>query len=466
MDRRPGKLRREGARGAPAGGEVGDWPMSVSTRIWKHAGGGSPAIGDAAAPRRGRLVQRVGWLWAAALLAVLGAASAGSARGTEWTTLRRSVVDLEVFGPGGAAGGRTYGFALAGVPGIVASHRAVAGAERIQVRTADGGSFAVTEFVADDPALDLVVLRSPRTLPALERGSHDMLAPGQAAFVILPPSVEHMDTYRVNLVNVIEAAGVGDLVVLWGDISTGLPVADSLGKVVGVIEAIREETTFAVAAVPIGRLDALLARPDMGGPLSALAQVPVAPWTQPDQPEGAQVLGAALCRAQRYSTGLPFLARAVQQKPDLLAAKLELGMAYHSQKDYTEAQRIYQEVLAQKPDYARAHIFLGSSYFAQGQYDKAKKHYQLALDHDPGNTIALLNVGGVLFQSGDQSGAEQAFKQAIAAAPDLGLAHYNLAMLYFAQGRTEEVQQIASLLQSRGSGYAQMLQKRATQPQE
>jgi len=429
--------------------------MRVSFKIWTRVGGGPPPIRGSAKSLSRFLARPGGWL----LVPVLLATVAGSAQGAEWTPLRRSVVDLEVFRSAGAAGDRAYGFALAGVPGIVTCHRAVAGAERIRVRTADGAAFEVTEFVADDPVLDLTILRSPQQLPLLERGTHNMLAPNQSAFVILPPSVTHMDAYRVKLVNVIEAAGVGELVLLWGDISTGLPVADSLGKVMGVIEAIREESLFAVAAVPIGRLDDLMARPDRGGPLSALSQVSVAPWTQPDQPEGAQVLGAALCRTQRFSIGLPLLTRALQQRPDLLEAKLELGIAYHSQREFAEAERLYREILARKPDYARAQVFLGSSYFAQGQYENAKKHYQLALDQDPDNAIALVNVGGVLFQTGDQAGAEKAFQHAVTVAPDLGLAHYNLGMLYFAQGRADELQQVVDLLESRGSGFARKLSK-------
>jgi Tfp pilus assembly protein PilF len=424
--------------------------------------GAGPSMGR----RRGSLdshwIRLMGWLLVPGILAAVPAA----VQGVEWTTLRRSVVDLDVFRPGDEAGVRTYGFALTGVPGIVACHRAVAGAERVEAHTADGGSFRITDFVADDPALDLVVLRTPQQIPVLERGSHELLSVGQSSFVILPPSVTRMDTYRVKLVNVIEAPDIGSLVVLWGDISTGLPVADSLGKVVGVIEAFHEGSVFAVTAIPIARVADLMARPDVGGSLTKLGQVPAAPWTRPDEPEGAQVLGSALCRTQRYSTGLPFLTRAVQQKPDLVEAKLELGMAYQTQQDFAEAQRLYQEVLATRPNYARAQVFLGSSYFSQGQYDKAKKHYELALAQEPDNAMALVNLGGVLFQTGDRAAAEEAFKHAIAAAPDMGLAHYNLGMLYFSEGRAAEMQQTLDFLNSRGSGFAQMLLSRTTKAEK
>ncbi len=388
------------------------------------------------------------------------------ARGVDWGALRRSVVDLEVSRPGVEGTERAYGFALTGVPGIIACHRAVAGAELVQVRTADGASFAITEYLADDPERDLTVLRSGQPLPGLERGTHELLAPAQTAFVILPPSVAQMQTYRVGMVNTFEARGPGELVVFWGDISTGLPAADSLGRVVGIIEAIREGSLFAVTAIPIARISDLLSRPDPGGLLASLDPARPAPWTQPGEPEGAQVLGAALCRTQRYSTGLPLLTRAVQQKPDLVEAMLEIGQAYQSQKEYAEAQRHYEQALDLRPNYARGQLFLGSCFFSQGKYDKAKERFQLALDADPDYALAHLNVGGVLYQQSDQPGAEAAFKRALALVPEMGLAHYNLGMLYRAAGRTEELRQTMDFLRSRGSGYAPMLVRGGAQPQK
>jgi len=48
----------------------------------------------------------------------------------------------------------------------------------------------------------------------------------------------------------------------------------------------------------------------------------------------------------------------------------------------------------------------------------------------------------------------------------MGLAHYNLGMLYNAAGRTAEFAQTLEHLQSRGSGFAAMLQRGSSQVQQ
>ncbi len=417
-----------------------------------------PDAGGAASGRRARRVLGAGLLLLALPLAAIWFAAPASA--ADLKSLRPSVVDLDVHRPGETPV-RTYGFALEGVPGILACYRTVAGAEKVEVRTAAGGSFAVTDYVAAAPDLDLVVLRTPEAVPPLPRGSHLFLAPQQSAFVLLPPSVQQMDTYRVRFVTTFDAPVIGELIALWGDISTGLPVADSLGHVVGVIEALREESVFAVTAIPIATVDELLSRPDTGGSLSDLDPGRIAAWTRTSQPEGSQVMGTVLCRQFRFSSGLPFLTRAVQREPDLVEAKLEWGMAYQVQQEHEEAERLYREVLQQRPGYPRAHVYLGSNYFMQGRYAESKEQYELALDQDPGLALAHVNIGGVYYLDGNKAAAEASFKKAVELEPTMGLAHYNLGMVYAADGRTGEYQQTLELLERNGSGYAGKLRQGA-----
>ncbi len=204
----------------------------------------------------------------------------------------------------------------------------VKGAERVRMRTLKGEAIDITSYVAHDPATDLIVLATGHKGPKLSRGTHRLFSPAQTLFVLLPPSVPQVALYTGKYVSAFDSRGVGEVIGLWADISTGLPVVDSLGNVSGIVELLEAGNTRKACAIPVERVTDLLARPDPGGKLADLATEPVPAWTQTDRPEGALILGSILCRTRQFDTGLLLLNRAVAGDPSLLEAKLELGMAH------------------------------------------------------------------------------------------------------------------------------------------
>jgi len=394
-------------------------------------------------------------LWSVA--AVIGWTAPAPAAAPDWAALRHSVVDLEVYYPGMDTPERAYGFGVAGVEGILASHRQTRGAQRVIARRADGTSTEISRYIAHDPDADLILLDASRPGPGLVRGTHHLLSKGQVALAVLPPSVTSKDVHSVRFVNVFAADGVGDLLALWGNISTGVPLADSLGRVVGLLESIENADSRVTCAVPITRIDVLLSRPDPGGRLLDLAEEGPAPWTTSYLPEGLQVMGAVLCRVRKFERGLPLLERALAAHPDSPATRLELGMAYQSQNEFAAAESLYQQVLEDLPGSSRAQLYLGSCYFSQGLYSRARQAYEAAVASAPDWGLALVNLGGVLYQLGDEEAAEQRFREAIDLDPEMGLARYNLGMILQISGRHEELRRQIGFLADRRSGYATML---------
>jgi Flp pilus assembly protein TadD len=368
-------------------------------------------------------------------------------------------VELEILHPDEPMGLTTYGFCLEGVDGIIACHHTILGADRVRVTPRMGSPFEVSSYVACDPETDLIVLKAPEQIPGLRRGSHLVFSHGETGFVILPPSVPQ-PTYRMRYVNVVECAGMGDMIGLYGDVSSGLPMADSLGQVVGVVEALRVAGQVVVCGIPIDRVNDLMARPDAGGNLVDLDPTEYAPWTQPPTAEGCQLRGAVLCRIRKLDEGIPLLDRALEMKPDMLAAHLERGMAYQNQAQHSEAEEAYGRALEIKPDYPKAHLYLASCYFMQGKYMRSEQENLAASDLAPDWPLAHVNLGGVYFIQHKIDLAEASFLKALDLAPQMGLAHYNLGMLYHSENRPEEAKARLRYLRGIQSGFASLLSSR------
>ena len=376
---------------------------------------------------------------------------------TDWPLLRESIVEIRVL-VSGQDPKVVYGFALEGIPGIVTCRHLVAGAEEVLIRTRGGDIFESQRYVAHDPALDLVIIDTQRELPPLKRGTHRMFAQRQIGLVPLPPSVGQ-DVYSLRFLNEFLGRGVGELLACWGDISPGLPYADSLGAAVGVIQVLTRGADKAVCVVPIERVAAMMGRPAAGG---LIADLPtgMAAYIDPGTSAGAQVMGAVLCRARRFSEGLSYLMQALEKDPQNFAAKLEWGMALQFQRDFAAAESMYREALELAPQNARAHLYLGSCYFMQGKYAEAGVSYEKAMDADPTWPLPWINMGGLRYLQGFPAEAEQYMKRALEMDPQMGLAHFNLGMLYYANQRAPEGESILRFLRARRTAFADMLVER------
>lgn len=409
---------------------------------------------------RNLLISRKFGLWVLPLL--LGVASFPATAGeTDWVALRRAVVDLAVYDPGDEQPSRSYGFFVAGIEGIVTAHHQVKGAERIIASTFAGETFEVTSYVAQDAESDLILLRTEHAGHGLKTGSHLILDNQQAAFVLLPPSVTappyDVEPYRVRYLNTVLAPGIGELIAAFGNISTGLPMVDSVGVVVGMMEHMRDGDSFTVCAVPIRQLTDLLAQPDAGGRLIDLAEVAAAPWLDPQQPAGAEVMGALFCHLRRFSEGLPYLSRAREEDPNMIEALLEWGRAYQFQNEHGEAENYYRQALALDPDNAHTHFLLAINYFIQEMYDQAKAENEATLAIDPKFAVAHMNLGVTHYALQNSEKAKEELQAAIEIEPELAAAYYSLGLLYYQEGNRAEADRLLAFLRNRKSGAASRL---------
>jgi tetratricopeptide (TPR) repeat protein len=94
-------------------------------------------------------------------------------------------------------------------------------------------------------------------------------------------------------------------------------------------------------------------------------------------------------------------------------ARLNLGVAYLSRKEYHKAIVQLKEARKLVPDFAAAYNNLGKAYEGLGQYDKGRYNYEKALELNPQYADAYLNLGKLLYRSGERKKARWSFTQVI-----------------------------------------------------
>jgi len=371
-----------------------------------------------------------------------------------WDALSRSIVKISVEGEGEEGARHGFGFLLADVPGVITTYQLVHGAARTSVQPFQGEAVTTSRYVVHDVESDLVVLDAEVAVAPLRRGSSGMLAIGQSVFLIAPPTESEPAT-AVRYYTHFATPGAERLIAhgAGSGVPVGAPLADSLGRVVGIAHLLRDGETRAAAAVPIETVFAALARPEMGGELTSL-DAPPAAWLDARSPAGAQALGAALSRARRQAEGIPYLMRAHNQDPEMPEALMEWGMAIQSQRQFAEAEQKHRAALAIAPAHPLASLYLGSSLHMQGQYVKAQAVYEEALDAHPDVAMLHVNLAGIFYLQKKYAEAEREFREALALEPQLGLAHHNLGILLAHRNRTEEARAELEVLRNARSGYA------------
>ncbi len=97
-----------------------------------------------------------------------------------------------------------------------------------------------------------------------------------------------------------------------------------------------------------------------------------------DLPETRIALARVLERTGKLSDAKKELDAAVKAFPNNLAIKFEQGRITYNQRNYTEAQRIFEDVLRANPNYADALFSLGQVYQQKGDLVKALANYKKA----------------------------------------------------------------------------------------
>jgi tetratricopeptide (TPR) repeat protein len=130
-----------------------------------------------------------------------------------------------------------------------------------------------------------------------------------------------------------------------------------------------------------------------------------------------------------------------------------LGVAYTTEKNYSNAQEAFEHSLKLDPNSAGARNDLGNLYAAQQKLDLAEKEFRRVLRSEPGNRDANYNLGLILLAKRSPSEAVIHFQRVRPADTPTRL---NLVRAYLQTGRTADGLRVASALSTENKDSVQL----------
>ncbi|HEY3025989.1 MAG TPA: FG-GAP-like repeat-containing protein [Pyrinomonadaceae bacterium] len=161
----------------------------------------------------------------------------------------------------------------------------------------------------------------------------------------------------------------------------------------------------------------------------------------------ANNIGVALLEQYKAKDAVESFTRALEIKPDLLIARMNLSIALYYLPDAEGAKREAEKSLTQDPTSPQPHYILGLIARAQNRFEEAIAEFQKVLKTDSDDVGSNINVGQIFAQQKNYAEATAAFRRAIAAEPYNESALYNLGILLTRTGNKAEGQRLLQKFQ-------------------
>jgi tetratricopeptide (TPR) repeat protein len=133
--------------------------------------------------------------------------------------------------------------------------------------------------------------------------------------------------------------------------------------------------------------------------------------SQPRDPSGFYLLGAALLRQDLFKEALAALKTSLSLKADPDTEYL-IGMSLEKTGDRAAAIETFRRVVRSRPDHAAAHAGLGAAYREAGSYIEARAALERAIELDANDLRANYQLGLVYAKLGEKEAAKRMFARA------------------------------------------------------
>lgn len=148
--------------------------------------------------------------------------------------------------------------------------------------------------------------------------------------------------------------------------------------------------------------------------------------------------GSALLDQYKFKEAAEEFRRALELDDSLVAAHVNLGIAYFYDQKYEEAQASLKRALELDPDQIRAHYVMGLIYRSLDETEPAIQSFEAVAAQDPRDTSTNYYLGTLYMRNRDYVRGADYLRRVIEEEPYNASAHYNLAMAYNRSGRTQE----------------------------
>jgi tetratricopeptide (TPR) repeat protein len=335
---------------------------------------------------------------------------------TLFSQTRKSIVLIKTFNANNEMIGQGSGFFI-GREGIMVSNRHVfRNAHHAEVQGVSG-KFAVQKVLEAHSDYDLVRLQVDTRKKIITPLKTNKVLPkvGERVLVIgNPMGLE--STVSDGIVSAIrELEPFGTVIQITSPISpgsSGSPVLNMKGEVVGVATFQMRKGQNLNFAIPISRLNKL--RKVEGGEMSTInfedTELVQAIDNAFDQ-------GMILFSRKQYQGAIAFFRKAVKKDPQNAEAFMHLGICYR-ETGATNAVEAFKSAVDLDPDYAEAYYHLGITYIRLNQPQEAVEALREALRIQPGYDEALLQLGVAYAMNKQYRPAVNALEKSLDIFPD------------------------------------------------
>ena len=321
----------------------------------------------------------------------------------------------------------------------------VEGAASIAAININGAIFLFERVVAQPAGVDLAVLKFRASdVPFLTLGKSTTAVEGQKVIVIGNPtgltgtvSDGIISAFRENrsLIQITAPISHG---------SSGSPVMDEDGQVIGVATLVSAEGQNLNFAIAVEKVSAALIQPLPEQPSSQALPTTTAKPDQGGAPwdEGPSAPPAPTPTPYRLmpNAPVPTLPSVQFPVPRTIEAKVYFyrGLVSMGRKDYDKAISDFDEAIRLDPNYTLAYCNRGNTYSDHGYFDKAISDYNEAIRLDPNYTLAYYDRGNAYYRHGNLDKAISDYSEAIRLDPKYAPAYNNRGNAYADHGNLDK----------------------------
>ena len=334
------------------------------------------------------------------------------------------------------------GFLVSGDGKLITNHHVIEGAASAVAKAENGGLFPIEGVLADDPKNDIVLLKlKGKDLPFLTLSTSATIEVGTRIAVIGSP-LGLEGTVSEGIVSAVrdlmEHMQMLQITAAVSEGSSGSPVLDAQGDVIGIATSLARGGQSLNFATPAGVANVLLAKARENSAVRSLGDrlttdeeryfgdfahmVPARPVDDHiGKLKDAQVL------ARRY--------------PEVTWAHSWLGMAYFDLSFYSDAAVSFKQAIKLKPDDDSDWSWLGLTYDRMGEVTNAIAAYEQSTKLNPQDGYHWFSLACAYEKDRRTAQALVAYRKAIPAyreatklRPDDAQAWYNLGVAYRKSG--------------------------------
>jgi tetratricopeptide (TPR) repeat protein len=355
--------------------------------------------------------------------------------------IKPSAVAIETFDSSGKSLSRGSGFFVA-PDRIITNRHVIEKSSRVEVLLSNGRKYSARGILAVDGEGDLALIQvsvPPEfslPLPIRETAPEE----GESIVVIGNPFGLEGSVSNGIVSAVREIPGYGKIIQITAPISpgsSGSPVVNMSGQVIGVATLQAAEGQSLNFAVPSGRISRLQA-----GDLQTFASANSENrQTRRAVAERLYSRGLASLSSDDYEKSLPFFEQAVATDPTYAEAWYQVGFCYGMLGKHEESVKASRKAAQLRPEWPETHVNIGASSFALARYEDAVDSYKTAARLDQTNAETQFAIGLCFQKLGRANEEILAYRRAVAIKPDFANAIEQLGRAYFKQKRYRDAVQ-------------------------